>query len=168
MKPLHRNGALRLAVLFLTPVPSLVSAQDQAGRPPYQCQPYQWSSSGLELPQDPANPLPTQGTSLPPVAVGEINCRYWTTTRAEVNSHTCSQMVQRYKIPNDKLFLLNPSLARDCSNVQPKTDNCVYGCKSSSMPKENNERLKLTRSKSSSRSEPWTENAAPPTTTPPA
>ncbi len=125
MESLHRNGAFRLAVSFLTLVPSLVSAQDQA----YHCKPYQWSSNGLGLPQDPANPLPTQGTPLPPVAVGEINCRYWTTTHAEVNSHTCLQMAQRYHIPNGKLFMLNPSLARDCSNVQPETDYCVRGCK---------------------------------------
>ncbi len=130
MESLHRNGALRLAVLFLTLVPSLVSAQDQAEG----CQPYRWSSNGLEMPHDPADPLPTQGTSIPPVTAGEINCRYWTTTPAEVNYYTCSQMSQRYSISNDKLFNLNPSLARDCSNVQPKTDYCVKGCKYSSTP----------------------------------
>ena len=166
MKSLHTNGALRLAVLFLTIVPSLVSAQDQADDEPYQCKPYQWSSNRLEIPQDPANPLPTQGISLPPVAVGEINCRYWTTTHAEVNSDTCLQMVQRYEITYDKLFMLNPGLARDCSNVQPKTDYCVYGCKYSSTRGDKNERLKLTWSKLSSRSEPSTASAALPTTMP--
>ena len=85
--------------------------------------------------QDPADPLPTQGTPTL-VTVGEINCRYWTTTRAEVNYYTCSQMAQRYSISNDVLFKLNPSLARDCSNVQPGTDYCVRGCKYSSTPRE--------------------------------
>jgi hypothetical protein len=77
---------------------------------------------------DPAAPLPTEGIPTI-VAVGEINCRYWTTTPDEVNHDTCSQMARRYKITNDKLFKLNPSLAPDCSNVQPKTDYCVKGCK---------------------------------------
>ncbi|KAK4243853.1 hypothetical protein C7999DRAFT_44412 [Corynascus novoguineensis] len=122
MMSLHRNGALRRAVLFLSLVPSFVSAQDQA-----DCQPYRWGSSGLKMRQDdPADPLPTQGTPIP-VTVGEINCRYWTTTPAEVNYYTCSRMTQRYDISNDVLFNLNSSLARDCSNVEPETAYCVRG-----------------------------------------
>jgi hypothetical protein len=123
MKSIHRNGALRLAVLFLTLVPSLVSAQDDA-----DCQPYRWSFSGLRMRQDPADPLPTQGTPIP-VTVGEVNCRYWATTPDEVTYYTCSEMAQRYSISNDVLFNLNPGLARDCSNVQADTDYCVTGCK---------------------------------------
>jgi hypothetical protein len=49
MESPHCLGALRLAVVFLTLVPSLVTAQ--------YCQPYRWSSSGLEKRQDgPADP----------------------------------------------------------------------------------------------------------------
>jgi hypothetical protein len=61
--------------------------------------------------------------------VGEINCRYWSTTPAEVNYYTCSQLAQRYSISNDLFFRLNPSLASDCSDVQPETEYCVRGCK---------------------------------------
>jgi len=124
MKTLYRNGALRLAaVLFLAPLaPSLVSAQDEA-----DCQPYRWSSNGLKVRQDPADPLPTQGIPTI-VALGKINCRYWTTTPAAVNYYTCSQLSQRYRISNEKLFSLNPGLAHDCSNVQPETNYCVKGC----------------------------------------
>ncbi|KAK4125682.1 carbohydrate-binding module family 50 protein [Parathielavia appendiculata] len=124
MKSLHRNGVLRLAVVLLPLAPSLVSTQDES-----DCQPYRWDFGGLKMREDPADPLPTQGTPIP-VALGEVNCRYWTTTPAEVNYYTCSQMAQRYSISNDVLFNLNPGLARDCSNVQPKTDYCVRGCKS--------------------------------------
>jgi hypothetical protein len=108
------------AVLFLTLAPSLVSAQDEAG---YQCQPYRWGLS-----DDPAEPLPTEGIPAT-VAVGEINCRYWTTTPAEVNQYTCWQMSQRYRVMKDVLLKLNPGLAGDCSNVQPETKYCVRGCK---------------------------------------
>jgi hypothetical protein len=38
-------------------------------------------------------------------------------------------MGQRYRMSSDKLFKLNPNLARDCSNVQPSTDYYVRGCK---------------------------------------
>jgi hypothetical protein len=83
--------------------------------------------------------------------VGEINCRYWTTTPAEVNHYTCLKISQRYSIFKDKLLKLNPNLAHDCSNVQPNTDYCVRGCKClpirSSTPRERgleNERLRLT------------------------
>jgi hypothetical protein len=70
MKSLHRNGGLRRVVLFLTLVPSLVSAQDQANGQPYQCKPYRWGA-----PEDPASPWPTQGIPTL-VTVGEINYRY--------------------------------------------------------------------------------------------
>ncbi|KAK4104707.1 carbohydrate-binding module family 18 protein [Parathielavia hyrcaniae] len=36
-------------------------------------------------------------------------------------------MSQRYSITNDVLFKLNPSLAHDCTNVQPETEYCVKG-----------------------------------------
>ncbi|KAK5659439.1 hypothetical protein OQA88_640 [Cercophora sp. LCS_1] len=99
--------------------PRLVSGQDEA-----DCQPYKWSFGGLRMRQ--GDPLPTEGTPTN-VTVGEVNCRYWTTTPAEVNYYTCSQMSQRYGISNDVLFSLNPSLSQDCSNVQAETDYCVRG-----------------------------------------
>ncbi|EAQ92535.1 hypothetical protein CHGG_00770 [Chaetomium globosum CBS 148.51] len=121
MKSLHHNSALRRAVLFLSLVPSLVSAQDES-----DCQPYRWNSGGLRMLQAAADPLPTQGIPIP-VTVGEINCRYWSTTPAEVNYYTCSQLAQRYSISNDLFFQLNPGLASDCSDVQPETEYCVRG-----------------------------------------
>jgi hypothetical protein len=140
MESLHRNGALRRAVLFLTLVPSLGSAQDQADRQPYQCKPYRWGA-----PEDPANPRPTKGIPTV-VTVGEINCRYWTTTPAEVNHYTCLKISQRYSIFKNKLLKLNPNLAHDCSNVQPNTDYCVRGCKCLSFrPHQEIENLRIRR-----------------------
>lgn len=68
------------------------------------------------------------------MVVGEINCRYWTTTPAEVNYYTCSEMSLRYEISSKVLFSLNPGLAQDCSNVQAETAYCVRGCKCSLPP----------------------------------
>jgi hypothetical protein len=82
----------------------------------------------MRAPGDPADPVPTQGTPTN-VVVGEVNCRYWTTTPAEVDYYTCSAMSARYDISNDLIFSLNPGLARDCSNVEADTDYCVRGCK---------------------------------------
>jgi hypothetical protein len=135
MKYLHRNDAassgvvvvLRLAAILLTMPLFLCPVSGQDGS---ECQPYQWGFAGLRMQQD---GLPTEGTPTN-VVVGEINCRYWTTTPAEVNYYTCSEMSLRYEISTKVLFSLNPGLAQDCSNVQAETAYCVRGCKCSLPP----------------------------------
>lgn len=60
---------------------------------------------------------------------GDINCRYSATTSATVNYYTCTQTATKYGITVDDFFTLNPTLELDCSNIQPKTEYCVDGCK---------------------------------------
>lgn len=38
-------------------------------------------------------------------------------------------MATKYGITVDFFFTLNPTLELDCSNIQPKTEYCVDGCK---------------------------------------
>jgi hypothetical protein len=136
MKSLRHNDAapsgvvvvLRLAAILLTMPLFLCPVSGQDGS---ECQPYKWSFAGLRIRQD--GLLPTEGTPTN-VVVGEINCRYWTTTPAEVDYYTCSEMALRYEISNSVFFSLNPGLAQDCSDVQAETDYCVRGCKCSLPP----------------------------------
>lgn len=60
---------------------------------------------------------------------GDINCRYSATTKATVGCCTCAQMATKYGIAVETFFTLNPTLERNCSNIQPKTEYCVAGCK---------------------------------------
>jgi hypothetical protein len=62
------------------------------------------------------------------VAPGQVNCRYTTTTRADVNYYSCTQMSDDYYITIEKFFILNPTVNKECSNVKANTEYCVDGC----------------------------------------
>lgn len=64
---------------------------------------------------------------------GEVNCRYWTDTGDDVNYYTCTQLSETFNIDTDTFFMLNPKVAKDCSNIEPRTTYCVTGCKSSNV-----------------------------------
>lgn len=70
------------------------------------------------------------GLSVPVIAaIGDVNCRYHSTTPAVVNYYICSQFADYYELSIDQFFELNPTLNPTCDNVQPDTDYCVAGCK---------------------------------------
>ncbi|EGX91309.1 keratin-associated protein 5-5, putative [Cordyceps militaris CM01] len=59
---------------------------------------------------------------------GEVNCRYTTNTDdMELNYYTCTALSDKYKIPVEKFFILNPEVHRNCDNLKPNTDYCVKG-----------------------------------------
>ncbi|KAI2631340.1 hypothetical protein GGS26DRAFT_591223 [Hypomontagnella submonticulosa] len=89
---------LYLAVLLL--LSSKVSGDDE-------CQPYQWKRKAYP--------------------VGEIACRYDTTTGQDVNYYTCTRITEKYEISFEKLRDLNPALDEDCKNIKPNTAYCVAG-----------------------------------------
>lgn len=60
--------------------------------------------------------------------VGDIVCRYWATSPAEVNYYTCTQLALKYEETVEDFFFLNPTMDRDCETIQPNTDYCVRGC----------------------------------------
>jgi hypothetical protein len=64
-----------------------------------------------------------------PIQPGEINCRHWGMTYDEVDGTTCVKLARKYEITREHFFLLNPSLQKDCSNVQANVMYCVAGCK---------------------------------------
>ncbi|KAL7628811.1 hypothetical protein AAE478_000326 [Parahypoxylon ruwenzoriense] len=72
-----------------------------------ECQPYQWRLKHHE--------------------VGEIICRYDTTTGPDVNYYTCTQIADKYGISFEKLRDLNPVLDKDCKAIKPNTTYCVAG-----------------------------------------
>ncbi len=59
----------------------------------------------------------------------QINYRYPGGTYDNVDSNTCAQLANKYHITLAKFFMLNPELDPDCSNIEPRTDYCVKGCK---------------------------------------
>jgi len=60
--------------------------------------------------------------------VGEVNCRFTSTTSSVVNYYTCSELAIAHGITVEKFFLLNPAVDLECSNISPDTDYCVRGC----------------------------------------
>lgn len=64
------------------------------------------------------------------VTAGEVNCRYSSDTEdMEINYYTCTALANKFGITTNKLFLLNPDLETDCSNIKADTEYCVAGCK---------------------------------------
>jgi hypothetical protein len=63
------------------------------------------------------------------VAPGEVNCRYTSTTGANVNYYTCSELANYYYITVDAFFKLNPTVDKECSNIKPNTEYCVERCR---------------------------------------
>jgi hypothetical protein len=64
------------------------------------------------------------------VKPGELNCRAWGRTYDQVNYYTCTEICNKYQIMTDYFFSLNPTLKKDCSDIQPKSKYCIDGCKS--------------------------------------
>lgn len=67
-------------------------------------------------------------------APGDIVCRYETTTLAEVNYYTCTELALKYSITVEKFFQLNPSVDKNCDTIQPRTNYCVAGCETPRLP----------------------------------
>jgi hypothetical protein len=63
------------------------------------------------------------------VQPGEIVCFMTSQSPALVNYYTCTEMADTFEFPLELFFLTNPSLKRDCSNIQPLTEYCITGCK---------------------------------------
>lgn len=63
------------------------------------------------------------------LGVGQVNCRYKTNTKTDVNSDTCKFLINKYEITMDKLLELNPELDKGCTSIKPNTEYCVKGCK---------------------------------------
>ena len=103
------------------------------------CQPATWNAKRWEGAYNPKAVKRTNGTMSTRTTLvttvdteiqpGDVNCRYSATTSATVNYYTCTQMATKYGITVDGFFTLNPTLELDCSNIQPKTEYCVDGCK---------------------------------------
>ena len=128
MKLLQLTSSLApLTSLFsLSALPVLVAGDD--------CQPYKWSTLAAR------NAAPTGETVWIPYEVnlsirdeliqaGDISCRHTVSTGTFVNYYTCTELAESYGFGLEKLFLLNPLLLPDCSNIQPNTEYCVDGCK---------------------------------------
>ncbi|KAH7306161.1 hypothetical protein BKA65DRAFT_578340 [Rhexocercosporidium sp. MPI-PUGE-AT-0058] len=64
-----------------------------------------------------------------PVALkpGELNCRYTGHSDTVINYYSCMKMAIFYEITIEKFFSLNPTLKKDCSNIQPSSGYCVKG-----------------------------------------
>jgi hypothetical protein len=60
---------------------------------------------------------------------GDVVCRFESTTRADVNYYTCTELALKYSITIEKFFLLNPLLDENCATIQPNTTYCVAGCR---------------------------------------
>ncbi|KFA69002.1 hypothetical protein S40285_08973 [Stachybotrys chlorohalonatus IBT 40285] len=127
MKSFHIGAASSRAALWLAAASSLLFADLALAQDQNDCRPYQWDNFlCIHAADDPADPEPTEG-SLIVVQPGEANCRYWADTPEEVSYYTCSQLAHTYELLNEVFFSLNPSLKKDCSNIEPQAEYCVVG-----------------------------------------
>lgn len=101
---------LSFAAVFLQLSPTALADDDE-------CQPSQWDGARA-----------ARGLSVKPIEVGQINCRYETTTGPKVDPHSCASIADKYGITVDQLVDLNPDLDKDCKSIQPETTYCVTGC----------------------------------------
>ncbi|KAB5517286.1 hypothetical protein GE09DRAFT_1262512 [Coniochaeta sp. 2T2.1] len=58
---------------------------------------------------------------------GDLVCRFWYPTYSDVNYYTCTELSKKFSLDLDFFFTLNPTVLRDCSNIQPVTEYCVAG-----------------------------------------
>ncbi|KAK8092480.1 carbohydrate-binding module family 18 protein [Apiospora kogelbergensis] len=63
----------------------------------------------------------------PPLQPGDVNCRYSARTNYVVDQKTCERLCDSNEITIEKFLMLNPTVARDCSNIQPNSEYCVRG-----------------------------------------
>lgn len=66
------------------------------------------------------------------VSTGDVVCRAYGETGQDVNYYTCTEMAKFWWIDVDFFFTLNPTLNKDCGNIQPNTQYCTDGCQSTS------------------------------------
>ncbi len=60
---------------------------------------------------------------------GDVNCRDLARIGVETDDR-CGALLKNAHTDDDKLFLLNPGLRGDCSNIKYNTPYCTRGCKS--------------------------------------
>jgi hypothetical protein len=85
------------------------------------------------VPVVPHNPYVVRNATVP--QPGDLVCRFWVPTYSDVNCYTCTELSKKFRIDLDFFFTLNPTVLRDCSNIQPLTEYCVAGCEfASSFP----------------------------------
>ncbi|KAF6838863.1 hypothetical protein CMUS01_04469 [Colletotrichum musicola] len=100
------------------------------GRAANDCQPHTWSEPGLmqtvaarERPEVTPSPHRKRAT----VSTGDVVCRAYGETGQDVNYYTCMEMAKFWWIDVDFFFTLNPTLNKDCGNIQPNTEYCTDG-----------------------------------------
>lgn len=99
------------------------------------CAPYKWDREGRWIVHEYAQARPVTklwqydggligGEDL---KAGDVNCRYDAKLRVEAEDR-CEALTSQYDITREKLFLLNPVLRGDCSNIKYNTPYCTEGC----------------------------------------
>lgn len=109
-----------------------------------ECKSWTWSNSrkSQTLAKDLSKSIPIRRLQAEdePTA-GDPVCRLWTETGKEVNYYTCTQLAERYDIETELFFRLNPEIDENCSNIEPKTEYCVYGCTNRSAPPSRSQKV---------------------------
>jgi hypothetical protein len=113
-------------------------AETRAALAADECQPITWANppEARDVYNNPnmyaaATPAPhpvveaRQASTPSPLPVGAINCRAWDSTYDDASYYTCKWLADSWSISVDWFFRINPTLNRDCSNIQKNTRYCV-------------------------------------------
>lgn len=124
------HSTLSLLVLLSQPLSVLTSNE---------CAPSTWAGHGAKrdvaaqagVPIVPHNTAVVSNTTA--VQPGDLVCRFSYPTYSDVNYYTCTELSNMFDIDVKTFFSLNPTVLRDCSNIQLLTEYCVAGCEFSSL-----------------------------------
>ncbi|KAI1111929.1 carbohydrate-binding module family 50 [Nemania sp. NC0429] len=94
------------------------------------CKPWTWTNSNLVArAAEPTVTFVPSGDHIfkagAAVVAGDLVYRDTGWTYADVSSSTYNELADRYEIPLEVFFILNPGLDRDCGNIKPYTIYCV-------------------------------------------
>ncbi len=98
------------------------------------CEPYRWDDQRRWIIYEYADARPVtkrwayDGGLFPAeLKPGDVNCRY-TQMVTEETEDRCAAVMKHGPSDVEKLFMLNPALGGDCSNIKYNTPYCTKGC----------------------------------------
>lgn len=101
-----------------------------------ECRPYKWNKdtgepiSTFSSPENNKASDDYDGDDDEHPKPGDVMCIKEVGAGKDVNYYTCTAMANEYSITVEEFFALNPSVKKDCSNMEPMGWYCIEGCKS--------------------------------------
>ena len=93
-----------------------------------KCPPHTWADDKAPNPPADTKVVTKPAFLKEEYKAGEVNCRGLGFTGKRVDSNTCKEVADEDGITLERFFLLNPTLDRACTNIEPNSIYCTDGC----------------------------------------